>query len=168
MVPPQPTEAAGDQPLMISQRMRGRGTSQIGTWVAAGGINDEGQASVTQINGTTQDGTLLVVSTHLLVNDQGQLALRDRAILQPYPPPPPRRRVLLEGRWKLVSGTGAYADLRARGKLYATATDVVVDQGVDRELTLVRDGSAELEELRPDLRETFERLEGQLDDTGLA
>ena len=124
---------------------------------------------VAQIQGSQQDGTLFVVATHLLVSDQGQIELRDRTILQPFPPPPPRRRVLFEGRWRLASGTGAFANLRARGRLYGTVTDVVDDQGVvDREATLVRDGSGELEEFRPDLRETYERLERQLDDSGLA
>jgi hypothetical protein len=144
---PQPGEASDDQPLMISQRMRGRGTSQSGTWVAAGAIDDEGEATITQIQGTQQpDGTLLIVATHVLVSDDDpdqKIELRDRTILQPFPPPEPQHRVLVEGTWRLASGTKAYANLRARGKLYATITDVVGDQGdVDREVTMVRDGSA--------------------------
>jgi hypothetical protein len=132
---------------MISQRMRGRGTAQIGTWVAAGAIDDEGTARVTDIQGTEQpDGTLLIVATHVLVSgdDPDQMIeLRDRTILQPFPPPEPQHRVLVEGRWRLASGTKSYANLRARGRLYATVTDRLVDGTVDREVTLVRDGSAE-------------------------
>jgi hypothetical protein len=146
---PQPGEASDNQPLMISQRMRGPGTAQSGTWVAAGAIDDEGTARITQIERTEQDdGTLLIVATHVLVSgdDPDQMIeLRSRTTLQPFPPPEPQHRVLVEGRWSLASGTKAYANLRARGKLYATITDRVGDQGVDREITLVRDGSAELE-----------------------
>jgi hypothetical protein len=153
MVPPEPSEAAGDRPVMISQRMRGVGTAQIGTWVAAGAINDEGAASVAQIErGEEDDGTLPIETTFVLVsaaNTAQRIELRDRTILQPFPPPPPRRRVLVEGTWTLVSGTEEYANLRARGtrgKVYATVYDVVNAQGgVDREVTLVRDGSAEFE-----------------------
>jgi hypothetical protein len=152
MVPPEPSEAAGDQPLMISQRMRGRGTEQTGTWVAAGAIDDEGTARITQIQSTDQDdGTLLIEATHLLVSDADEeqmIELRSETILQPFPPPPPQRRVLVEGPWRLISGTKRYANLRARGKLYATVTDRVGDEGVDREVTLVRDGSARRRQLR--------------------
>jgi hypothetical protein len=144
----QPGEASDDQPLMISQRMRGRGTSQSGTWVAAGAIDDEGTATIPQTQITPQeDGTALIVATHVLVSadDPDQMIeLRSRSTLQPFPPPEPQHRVLVEGTWRLTSGTKAYADLRARGKVYATITDRVDEQGrEDREVTMVRDGSAE-------------------------
>jgi hypothetical protein len=42
---------------------------------------------------------------------------------------------MVEGTWKQIAATGAYADLDARGKLYAT-----VDQTTG-EITIVRDGS---------------------------
>jgi hypothetical protein len=146
MVPPEPSEAAGDQPLMISQRMRGRGTDQTGTWVAAGAIDDEGTARITQIQSTDQDdGTLLIEATHLLVSDADEeqmIELRSETILQPFPPPPPQKRVLVEGPWRLISGTKRYANLRARGRLYATITDRAVGNTRRREITLVRDGSA--------------------------
>jgi hypothetical protein len=147
--PESPARRPGDQPLMISQRMRGRGTSQTGTWVAAGAIDDEGTARVTQIQSTGQDdGTLLIEATHVLVSgdDPDQMIeFRDRTTLQPFPPPEPQHRVLVEGRWSLASGTKAFANLSARGRLYATVTDRLVDGTVDRELTMVRDGSVELE-----------------------
>lgn len=145
---PQPGEASNDQPLMISQRMRGRGTDQTGTWVAAGAIDDEGEARITQIQITPhpEDGTALIEATHVLVSadDPDQMIeLRSRNTLQPFPPLEPQHRVLTEGPWRLASGTKAYANLRARGRMYATVTDRVDDQGVvDREVTLVRDGSA--------------------------
>jgi hypothetical protein len=144
---PQASGASKDEPLMISERMRGRGTAQIGTWVGAGAIDDEGTARITEIELTKQDdGTALIVATHVLVSgdDPDQMIeLRSRTTLQPFPPPPPKGRILVEGPWRLISGTKAYASLRARGRMHATVTDVVGDQGdVDREITLVRDGSA--------------------------
>jgi hypothetical protein len=147
MVPPESNEAAGDQPLMISQRMQGIGTAQSGNWVAAGAINDEGEVSITQIDDEPGDpGTIEIVATHELVGSAGSIELRSRTTLQPFPPPPPKRRVLVEGRWRLTSGTGAYANLSARGRMYATVTDVVLPGGqVTREVTLVRDGSAQFE-----------------------
>jgi hypothetical protein len=144
---PQTSEASDDQPVMISQRMRGRGTSQTGTWVAAGAIDDEGAARITQIQSTERDdGTLLIEATFVLVSadDPDQMIeLRDRTTLQPFPPPEPQHRVLIEGTWRLASGTKAYANLRARGKVYATITDRIIEERVDREVTMVRDGSAE-------------------------
>jgi hypothetical protein len=147
MVPLEPSEAAGKRPLMISQRMRGRGTAQSGTWVAAGAIDDEGTARITEIEIAMQDdGTALIEATHELVSGGDpdlMIELRSETTLQPFPPPPPKGRVLVEGPWRQISGTKKYANLRARGKLYATITDVVDAQGgVDREVTLVRDGSA--------------------------
>ena len=141
---PQPGEASDDQPLMISQRMQGIGTAQSGTWVAAGAINDEGTVSITQIDDEPGDpGTIVIVATHELVSTAGSIELRSTTTLQPFPPPPPKRRVLVEGPWRLTSGTGAYANLSARGRMYATVTDAVDAQGrPTREVTLVRDGSA--------------------------
>jgi hypothetical protein len=132
---------------MISQRMEGSGTLQRGTWVAAGAFNDEGTVRITQIDSTNQgDGTLLIEATHELVSgevEEQMMELRSENILQPFPPPPPRRRVLTEGPWRLASGTGAYANFRARGRMYSTVTDRMDDKGnVVREVTLVRDGSA--------------------------
>ena len=88
----------------------------------------------------------MIESTHVLVSggDEDQMIeLRSRTTLQPFPPPEPQHRVLVEGPWRLTSGTKAYANLRARGKLYATVADVVNDEGEEvRQVTMVRDGSA--------------------------
>jgi hypothetical protein len=148
----QASGASEDQRLMISQRMQaprtGGPTDQTGPWVAAGAIDDEGTATITQSQITPQsDGTALVEATHLLTSrDPAQrLELESRTRLRPFPPPPPNRRVMVEGTWRLVSATGAYANLRANGRLYATITDSVID-GTEpmeiRKITLVRDGSA--------------------------
>jgi hypothetical protein len=43
---------------------------------------------------------------------------------------------MVEGTWKLIASTGAYVELKAQGKLYATADFTT------GEITIVRDGSA--------------------------
>jgi hypothetical protein len=145
---PKASGASDDEPPMISERMGAPGGTQpTGTWIAAGAINDEGDATITTIVVTPDPdgGKASVTATHVLTSrgDPAQMIeLSSQSWLRPFPPPPPKRRVMVEGRWKLVAGTKAYANLRARGKLYATAADREVDGGPVREITLVRDGSA--------------------------
>jgi hypothetical protein len=146
--------ASEGQRLMISQRMEadldaaGRPTELFtGRWVAAGAIDDEGTATITQTQVTQQpSGTALVVATHVLasrVDPTQTLELESRTTLRPFPPQEPNRRVLVEGTWRLVEATKDYANLRARGRLFATITDREVDENQEiREITLVRDGSA--------------------------
>jgi hypothetical protein len=110
-----------------------RGT-QAGTWVAAGAINDAGNATAADV---TVDANGNGKATHTLTGSAGTLTLDEDVRIQPFPPPTPRR-LMVEGTWRLVAATGAYADLKARGKIYAT---------VDREknppeITFVRDGRA--------------------------
>jgi hypothetical protein len=133
---------------MISQRMQAPpGQKQKGSWVAAGVIDDEGTAEITKLQVTGQPGgKALVIATHVLASGddpEQMIELDSRSWLRPYPPPEPKHRVLVEGTWKLVAGTKAYANLRARGRMYATVTDRVVGDHTEREITLVRDGSAE-------------------------
>jgi hypothetical protein len=138
--------------LMISQRMDapldpdGRPTDDFtGSWVAAGAIDDEGSARITQAVVTQQDGgTATIEATHVLTgrgDPARTLTLKTSTTLRPIPPPQPNRRVLVEGRWELVEATGAFAGLHADGKLYATITDREVGENREiREITLVRDG----------------------------
>jgi hypothetical protein len=133
--------------LMISERMNAPLSAprdQTGAWVAAGVIDDEGDATVTpQV--TQQDGGRAVIeATHVLTSrdDPAQrLELESRTTVRPIPPPPPNRRVLAEGTWRLVRATKAYASLRAGGRMYGTLTDRVSEGR--REITFVLDGSAE-------------------------
>lgn len=109
--------------------------TQVGTWVAAGAINDAGSATAAQLN---VDPTGRGTGTHTLTCSAGTLTLDEDVQIQPFPPPTPRR-LMIEGTWKLVAATGAYAGLKARGKTYAT-----VDRAKDPpEITFVRDGNAE-------------------------
>ena len=121
---------------MISQRMKPgqQAGTQVGTWVAAGAINDAGSATaLVSVNQNNGHGT----GKHTLTGAAGTLTLDEKVRLQPWPPPTPPR-LMIEGTWKLVDGTGAYAGLEGGGKIYAT-----VDRAKDPpEITFVRDGSA--------------------------
>jgi hypothetical protein len=150
---PNASAATEDQRLMISQRMEaplnaaGQPTDLFtGPWVAAGAINDEGTATITQTQVTPQPGgKARVLATHVLTslgNPAQTLKLESRTTLRPFPPPPPKRRVLVEGTWRLVEATEAYANLHANGRLFATITDRGTGSNRVREITLVRDGSA--------------------------
>jgi hypothetical protein len=103
--------------------------TQVGTWVAAGAINDAGSATA-QVSVDQGHGT----GTHTLTGSAGTLTLVEDVQIRPYPPPTPRR-LMVEGTWKLVAATGAYAGIKAKGKIYAT-----VDRAKDPpEITFVRD-----------------------------
>jgi hypothetical protein len=109
--------------------------TQAGTWVAAGAINDAGNATAqVSVDPTTGRGT----GTHTLTGSAGTLTLKEDVEIQPFPPPTPRR-LMIEGTWELKAATGAYADLKkAGGKIYAT-----VDREKDPpEITFGRDGRA--------------------------
>ena len=120
--------------LMISQRMNPGGPGQVGTWVGAGAINDAGSATAQVSVDPNGHGP----GRHTLTSAAGTLTLEEDVRLRPFPPPTPRR-LMVEGTWKLVAATGAYAALKARGRICAT-----VDRAKDPpEITFVRDGNAE-------------------------
>ena len=106
---------------------------QVGTWVAAGAINDAGSATAeVSTDLTNGHGT----GTHILTSSAGTLTLQEEVRIQPWPPPTPRR-LMIEGTWKLIEATGAYAGLKARGKTYATVDRVKVPP----EITFIRDST---------------------------
>ena len=124
-----------EQRLMISQRMKATAPGrQSGTWVAAGAMNDAGHVDATAVVVEHGGGKALIKATHTLSGVDGMITLESHTWFRPFPPPIPPR-VLVEGDWNQVAGTGAYAEMKARGKLYAT-----VDQATG-EITIVRDGS---------------------------
>jgi hypothetical protein len=106
--------------------------TQVGTWVAAGAINDAGNAAA-KVNAPDSHGH--GAGTHTLTSSAGTLTLDEDVQIEPLPPPTPPR-LMIEGDWELVAATGAYAGLTARGKVYAT-----VDRAkAPPEITFVRAG----------------------------
>ena len=122
--------------VMISERMQLTSpTTQAGTWVGAGAVNDAGSATATFTVVPHGDDVGLLTGTHVLTGSTGTITIETTAFVRPFPPPTPPR-VMAEGTWKVASGTGAYADLKGRGKIYATGDFAT------GEITIVRDGTA--------------------------
>lgn len=123
------------QRLVISQRMKAMSPGrQSGTWVGAGAINDAGYVDATAVVVEHGDGKALIKATHTLAGVDGTITLESHTWFRPFPPPTPPR-VMVKGKWKQIAGTGVYADMGTRGKLYAT-----IDQTTG-EITIVRNGS---------------------------
>ena len=124
--------AAGGEAIMISERMQLTApTTQAGTWVAAGALSDAGSAtaSFTLVPKGT-DGRL--TGTHVLTGSAGTITIETTARFRPYPP---EDRAMVEGTWKVVGGTGDYAQLHGHGKVYATGDFTT------GEVTIIRDGT---------------------------
>lgn len=128
--------ADAEQRVMISERMQLTGpTTQAGTWVGTGAVNDAGSGSAT-FTVVPQGGDKgLLTGTHVLTSASGTITIETTAFVRPFPPPTPPR-AMAEGTWEIVGGTGAYADLDGRGKVYATADFTT------GEITIIRDGTA--------------------------
>jgi hypothetical protein len=128
--------ADAEQRVMISERMQLTSpTTQEGTWVGTGAVNDAGSGSATFTVVPHGDDKGLLTGTHVLSGASGTITIETTAFVRPFPPPTPPR-AMAEGTWRIVSGTGAYAELEGRGKIYATADFTT------GEITIVRDGSA--------------------------
>jgi hypothetical protein len=133
---PLAASAFANHRVMISERNLATGpTTQAGTFVAAGSVNDSGTVAVTfsiQQHGAHKG---LLTGTHVLTGSNGTITVQTRAWVRPYPPPTPPR-VLVEGQWRVVSGTGAYAGLHGHGKVFATGDFTT------GEITIIRRGEA--------------------------
>jgi len=128
--------ASDERRVMISERMQLTGpTTQAGTWVGTGAVNDAGASAATFTVVSHGDGKGLLNGTHVLTGSAGSITVETRPWVRPFPPPAPPR-AMAEGRWWVSGGTGDYAGLRGRGKVYATADFTT------GEITIVRDGSA--------------------------
>lgn len=135
-VVPLTASAGGHHRVMISERNQLTGpTTQAGTFVAAGSVNDSGTVAVTFALQQRGKFKGLLTGTHVLTGAHGTITVQTRAWVRPFPPPTPPR-VLVEGQWRVVGGTGSYAGLHGHGHVYATA-DLATG-----ELTIIRRGEA--------------------------
>jgi hypothetical protein len=109
-------------------------TTQVGTFVAAGAVNDAGSVTATfSVVPSSHPGVGLLTGTHVLTGSSGTITVETRAKVIPFPPPTPPR-ALATGKWRVVSGTGSYAGLRGGGKIAATA------DFTNGEITIAREG----------------------------
>jgi hypothetical protein len=132
---PLAASASDQRRVMISERNQLTSpTTQAGTWVGAGAVNDSGTVTA-EFTLTPRGQKALLAGTHVLVGSEGSITVETKAWVRPFPPPTPPR-AMAEGTWKIIAGTGSYAGLEGRGKVYATADFTT------GEITIVRDGSA--------------------------
>jgi hypothetical protein len=103
-----PSAATGPEPIRIDLRGSVTGPDSFqGTFVASGVVNDSGtHAGTFRFAGST----IHVVKT--LVGTMGTIKLTTEAVVVPTSPTSISFRA---GSWRVVSGTGAYADLHAIG-----------------------------------------------------
>jgi hypothetical protein len=135
IVLPLASSASEQRRVMISERNQlSSPTTQVGTWVGAGAVNDAGTV-VAEFTLTPMANKALLTGTHVLTSSNGTITIQTNAWVRPFPPPTPAR-AMAEGTWKVTAGTGAYTGLQGRGKVYATADFTT------GEITIVRDGSA--------------------------
>jgi hypothetical protein len=126
--------------LVLEERMQITGAgSAAGSFVSAGGVNDRGPATAT----FSVDSRGNLTGTHVLDGSEGTIVMATRAKVRPFPPLTPPR-VFMEGTWSITSGTGAYADLKGKGKILAVA------DFTDGRLTIIRDGAVKSGEAEDD------------------
>jgi hypothetical protein len=126
------SSAAGGKAIMFSERMQLTGPdTQAGSWVGAGALSDAGSATAS-FTLVPEGNYGKLTGTHILNGSAGTITIETAARVRPFPP---EERAMVEGRWKIVGGTGAYARLHGQGKVYATGDFTT------GEITIVRDGT---------------------------
>jgi hypothetical protein len=127
-----PLSASGDneQRVVIGVRYNlnpGPPLTGAGTWSACCGINDSGSTHAVVNITSVKNDFATIEGTHTFESSLGTFSDRFKGTLGPLSSP----REVAEGRWKIVSGSGAYADLRGSGRftvevdgLTGTATGV--------------------------------------------
>jgi len=122
-----PFAASGDEKrIVLTERMQltgfnpatGAGT-QSGTFVSAGAVNDAGSATATFTLVPAGGGCGTLTGTHVFTGVAGTLSVHTTALTCPFPPSSPPRS-FVRGSWQVVGGTGAYAGLRGKGRIFAT------------------------------------------------
>jgi hypothetical protein len=117
--------------VMIAERNVFTGPStQSGTFSIAGVLSDSGLASATFTLTPRGDDRAFIDGDHVLQGSLGTLVVRTHAMVYPFGAP----RALVEGRWVVVSGTGAYEGLQGGGSVravgdFTTGTATIIREG---------------------------------------
>jgi hypothetical protein len=120
--------------VVISERMQFvPPNQQTGTWVGTGAINDAGNATATFSLTPKRNDRQILTGTHVLTSSKGTISVHTRAQVHSSSPAAPPRSFAV-GRWRITSATGAYAGMKGRGRVLATAD---FSTGA---ITIVRDG----------------------------
>ena len=118
--------------VMIAERnVFTSSSTQEGTFSIAGAISDSGRDHVTFSVTPSGDSSAILEGDHTLQGSLGTLVVHTRARVYPFP----ASRVFVEGKWNVVSGTGAYADMEGGGSVKA------VGDFTNGTATIIRDGA---------------------------
>ncbi len=120
---------------IIAERMNFTGpTSQAGTFSAAGALNDGGTATAEFSVTPTKRAEGRLIGTHTLTGSSGStITIMVRGVVRSFPPPDPAR-VRTLGYWRIVRGTGKYANLTGDGRFHGVA------DFTNNTLTIIRTG----------------------------
>lgn len=117
--------------VMIAERNVFTGPStQSGTFSIAGALSDSGLSSATFTLTPQGDDLAFIDGDHVLQGSLGTLIVRTHARVYPFGAP----RALVEGRWVVVSGTGAYEGMQGGGSVravgdFTTGTATIIREG---------------------------------------
>lgn len=118
--------------IMLAERNMFTGpTTQAGTFHLAGAYSDSGTASAVFTLTPLGDGRARLEGDHTLQGTLGTLVIHTNAIAHLESSP----RVYVEGSWKVVSGTGAYAGKNGGGSIKA------VGDFTNNTATIMREGA---------------------------
>jgi hypothetical protein len=90
-------------------------THAEGTFAACCAVNDSGRAQADVTPGTVRNDILEFEAIETFAGSQGTFRLALRGTTGPLSSP----NHLARGRWRVIDGTGAYADLEGRGRFTA-------------------------------------------------
>ena len=118
--------------VMIAERnmFTGQGT-QAGTFAIAGAFTDSGAATATFTLTPRGDARMFLDGDHVLQGRRGTLVIRTHAMVYVGSPP----TAYVDGSWKVVDGTGAYAGIQGGGIVKAVGD---FENGT---ATIVREGA---------------------------
>jgi hypothetical protein len=118
VVPVAASGGGGGGKIMLAERNMFTGpATQAGTFHLAGAYSDSGAATAVFTLTPLGDGLARLEGDHTLVGTLGTLVIHTNAIAHLDASP----RAYVEGSWKVVSGTGAYAESNGGGSVRAVA-----------------------------------------------
>ena len=114
--------------------------SGVGTWSACCGINDSGATHAVVYVTSVKNDYARITGTHTFESATGTFTDQYTGTLGPLSSP----RQIAEGHWRIISGTGAYANIRGEG----TFLDAV--DGTTGVATGIHDGRVSLSDHNDD------------------
>jgi hypothetical protein len=118
--------------VMIAERNLFTGpNTQSGTFHMAGALSDSGDVTAVFTVTPSGDRSAVLEGDHTMVGENGTLVVHTRARVYPFP----AARAFVEGKWNVVSGSGAYAGMNGGGSVKA------VGDFTNSTVTILRDGA---------------------------